>query len=90
VERWNEAESEVRRALGDSVREGGMLPYPELAERVMAIRLASDSSALAHLIGEVVERVTVTIRTRYDSPRPRMFPVAVTFLMPARLGEEGY
>ncbi len=32
-----------------------------------------------------IERETAQIRARYAEPRPRLFPVAVTFLVPERL-----
>jgi hypothetical protein len=32
-----------------------------------------------------IKRETVSIRARFANPQPRMFPVAVTFLMPERL-----
>jgi len=40
-------------------------------------------------IPEEIERETGSIRARYDSPKPRMFPVAVTLLVPERLATEG-
>jgi hypothetical protein len=36
-----------------------------------------------------IERETAAVRARYDSPKPRMLPLAVTLLVPARLAREG-
>jgi hypothetical protein len=33
-----------------------------------------------------IERETAAVRARYADPQPRMFPVAVTFLVPDRMG----
>jgi superfamily II DNA/RNA helicase len=35
-----------------------------------------------------IERETAAVRARYDNPQPRMFPVAVTFLVPERVNHE--
>ena len=32
-----------------------------------------------------VERETAAIKSRYADPQPRMFPVAVTFLVPEKM-----
>ena len=32
-----------------------------------------------------IERETAAIKARYADPQPRMFPVAVTFLVPSKL-----
>ena len=39
---------------------------------------------MAQIPGEI-EQETAQIRARYADPQPRLFPVAVTFLVPARL-----
>lgn len=39
-------------------------------------------------IPQEIERETKAIRARYADPTPRLFPVAVTFLVPARLARE--
>ena len=36
-------------------------------------------------IPEEIERETEQIRRRHANPQPRLFPVAVTFLVPERL-----
>jgi hypothetical protein len=38
-------------------------------------------------IPEEIERETAAIKARYADPQPRMFPVAVTFLVPERLAK---
>ena len=45
--------------------------------------------ARLHAIPAEVERETTAIRARYDSPKPRMFPVAVSLLVPERVAREG-
>ncbi len=34
-----------------------------------------------------IERETAAIKARYVNPQPRMFPVAVTFLVPERMAK---
>jgi hypothetical protein len=44
--------------------------------------------ALRRRLGEIpgeINKETEAIRGRFADPQPRMFPVAVTFLVPARL-----
>lgn len=41
--------------------------------------------ARAKAIPEEIKRETEAIRSRYANPQPRMFPVAVTFLVPERM-----
>ena len=36
-------------------------------------------------IPDEIERETEAIKARYADPQPRMFPVAVTFLVPERM-----
>jgi superfamily II DNA/RNA helicase len=38
-----------------------------------------------HQIPEEIKRETASVRARFANPQPRMFPVAVTFLVPERL-----
>jgi len=45
--------------------------------------------ARLHAIPAEIERETTAVRARYDSPKPRMFPVAVTLLVPERIAREG-
>ena len=40
---------------------------------------------LPRVIPAEIERETVAIKSRYADPQPRMFPVAVTFLVPEKL-----
>jgi hypothetical protein len=44
--------------------------------------------ARAETIPDEIVRETAAIRARYADPQPRMFPVAATFLVPARMGKE--
>ena len=39
----------------------------------------------AKAIPSEIERETAAIQARYTNPTPRMFPVAVTFLVPERM-----
>lgn len=41
--------------------------------------------ARAKAIPEEIKRETEAIHRRYTNPQPRMFPVAVTFLVPERM-----
>jgi len=41
--------------------------------------------ARAKAIPDEIKRETAAIRARYADPQPRMFPVAVTFLVPERM-----
>ena len=34
-----------------------------------------------------IERETMAIKSRYANPQPRLFPVAVTFLVPERMAK---
>jgi hypothetical protein len=44
--------------------------------------------ARAKAIPDEIEKETAAIRSRYADPKPRMFPVAVTFLVPERISGE--
>ena len=44
--------------------------------------------ARADQIPGEIERETAAIRDRYRDPRPRLFPVAVTYLVPERIARE--
>ena len=51
-----------------------------------------ESDATRPRLGEnprEIEKKTEAIRARFADPQPRMFPVAVTFLVPAKLAREG-
>jgi hypothetical protein len=66
--------------LRQMVFEGWTDPEREQLERNMdALR------ARVRSIPEEIARETAAIRARYHDPQPRMFPVAVTFLLPERL-----
>ena len=48
----------------------------------------SNTQALRHRLVEIpgeIEAEQAAICARYADPEPRMFPVAVTFLIPARM-----
>ena len=48
-----------------------------------------NKSALERRVAEIpgeIERETQAIAQRYADPQPRLFPVAVTYLIPERLG----
>ncbi len=50
-----------------------------------------DKSALERRLAEIpgeIRRETEAISLRYADPQPRVFPVAVTYLVPERLGRE--
>jgi SMC interacting uncharacterized protein involved in chromosome segregation len=51
-------------------------------------QLDRNMDALRRRVNEIpgeIERETAAIRARFANPQPRMFPVAVTFLVPERL-----
>ena len=48
-------------------------------------KVAALEARLAQIPGET-EQEAALIRARYTNPRPRLFPAAVTFLVPERLG----
>jgi hypothetical protein len=46
-----------------------------------------DLASLRHRLGQIpaeIERETAHLRSRYRDPQPRLFPLAVTFLVPRR------
>ena len=43
--------------------------------------------ARSKAIPDEIERETAAIKSRYADPQPRMFPVAVTFLVPERMAK---
>jgi hypothetical protein len=45
--------------------------------------------ARTKVIPDEIKRETAAIRSRYADPQPRMFPVAVTFLVPESMRKEG-
>jgi len=84
-----ELERAIRDQLDDPDYQQGFLPGLALAEQEQFER---NVDALRRRLGEIpreVEKETEAIRARFADLKPRMFPVAVTFLVPARLAREG-
>ena len=70
-------------------------PGVPAAVSVRATRSGSSSSGTrtscgpeSKAIPAEIERETAAIRARFADPQPRMFPVAVTFLVPERMAKE--
>jgi superfamily II DNA or RNA helicase len=60
----------------------------ELFSEAERTQLSRNTQALRHRLAEIpgeIEAEQAAIRARYADPEPRMFPVAVTFLVPERL-----
>ena len=80
-----ELKKTIEQELGDSdtrqmVFDGWTDPERDQLERNMnALR------ARVQEIPKEIERETTAIKARFADPQPRMFPVAVTFLVPERL-----
>jgi len=77
----------IERELADAEQTGepqlAMWSKAEIEQR----KLDLDSlRARAAAIPEEIEQEAALIRRRYDSPEPRLFPVALTFLVPVSLG----
>ena len=58
--------------------------FSEPEREQLARNRAGLEARLEQIPGEI-ERETAAIRTRYQDPTPRLFPAAVTFLVPERL-----
>ena len=79
--------TELAKAIADELAEP---EYQQLelftdAERT---QLSRNTQALRHRLDEIpgeIEAEQAAIHARYADPEPRMFPVAVTFLVPERL-----
>ena len=84
-----ELETAIQDQLNDPDYQQGFLPglapveQEQFERNVDALR-----RRLTEIPGEI-EKETEAIRARFADPQPRMFPVAVTFLVPARLAREG-
>ena len=64
-------------------------PQQELFTDAERTQLSRNTQALRHRRAEIpgeIEAEQAAISARYADPEPRMFPVAVTFLIPAKLG----
>ncbi len=85
----SELERAIRDQLDDPDCQQGFLPglapieQEQFERNVDALR-----RRLQEIPGEI-KKETDAIRARFADPRPRMFPVAVTFLVPARLAKGG-
>jgi len=85
--------TELRTAIQDQLNDPdyqqGFLPGLAPVEQEQFER---NVDALRRRLTEIpleIEKETEAIRARFANPQPRMFPVAVTFLVPARLAREG-
>ncbi len=81
--------TELKRAIETELREPAvtqlMLPAFSDAERDQFARNVDSLRARAARIPEEIAAETAAVRARYADPRPRLFPVAVTFLVPEQL-----
>lgn len=81
--------TELQRAIEAEFRtpaiEQLLLPTFSDAEREQFERNAASLRSRAAQIPAEIESETAAIHTRYAQPHPRLFPVAVTFLVPERL-----
>jgi hypothetical protein len=83
-----ELEQAIRNQLDDADYQQRFLPGLALTEQEQLERnLDALRRRLAEIPGEIQEEAE-SIRKRYAEPEPRMFPAAVTFLVPARLARE--
>ncbi len=55
AEDWETAKEEMRQILVERARLRGMIPYSDLVSRIETIQMTPDSSALAHMLGEISE-----------------------------------
>jgi hypothetical protein len=84
-----ELERAIRDQLNDPGYQQGFLPGLAPAEQEQFER---NVDALRRRLGEIpgeMRKETSAIRARFADPQPRMFPVAVTFLVPGRLARDG-
>ena len=78
-------ERAIHDQLDDPDYQQGFLPGLAPVEQEQFER---NVDALRRRLGEIpgeIEKETAAIRARFADPQPRMFPVAVTFLVPSRL-----
>ena len=84
-----ELETAIRGQLNDPDYQQSFLPGLAPVEQEQFER---NVDALRRRLSEIpgeIEKETEAIRARFADPQPRMFPVAVTFLVPAQLAREG-
>lgn len=81
--------TELKRAIEVELHEPAvtqlMLPMFSDTERDQFERNAAALRARAAQIPAEIVAETMAIKARYADPQPRLFPVAVTFLVPERL-----
>ena len=81
--------TELKRAIDDELEEPSVrqevLPGFSSAEREQFERNVASLRARAAQIPGEIEAEAAAIRARYAGPSPRLFPVAVTFLVPERI-----
>ena len=80
----------VLEELARTIREELKAPEPaqlELFSDIERDQLRRDVAALENRLHEIpgeIERETTALRARYSDPRPHLFPVGVTFLVPMK------
>ena len=79
----NELEKSIRETLNTKDARQMQFDWTELEKQQRERDLGSLRARLAELPAELV-RETEHLRSRYKDPQPRLFPVAVTFLVPPR------
>lgn len=82
---------ELKKAIDTELAEPeykqGFLPGMEPEENEQFERNKDFLRARTKAIPAEIERETAAIKARYANPQPRMFPVAVTFLLPEKLAK---
>ena len=79
--------TELAQAIEAELEEPGYEQL-ELFSDAERTQLSRNTQALRHRLARIpdeVEAEQVAIHARYADPEPRLFPVAVTFLVPERL-----
>lgn len=82
-----ELKASVERELGDY----GKAYQPDLFSKEEEDQYRRNESAMRERLRQIPEEIkqeTARIRTRFADPQPRLFPVAVMFLVPERLAKE--
>jgi hypothetical protein len=81
--------TELQKAIQDQLTDPffaqGFLPGLAPTEREQFERNMDALRARVQTIPEEMERETAAIKARFADPQPRMFPVAVTYLIPEKL-----
>jgi membrane peptidoglycan carboxypeptidase len=71
----------------DQASEDVQLPLFSAPEKEQFDRNADALRARLRAIPDEIEKETEAIKARFADPQPRMFPVAVTYLLPARMAK---